>query len=235
MSSEKRKEAFFTRVLRSLGGSDIPFMVAGTYAFMFHTRSTRPTKDLDIFCRPKDVQKLLKFAKAQGFKTERTYASWLGKIYDSENYVDVVFRSSNRRHEVDDGYLRRSMSGIVLGVPTKVVSPEDMLVTKLYVMSRDCFHGHDVYKLIKALKLLDWKRIWTVMEKDWQILYAHVLLFDFVFPRERKNIPQWLRKELALKALKPARTTAVFQGNDLSLVDYKTPKQLQALHNLPKK
>ncbi|RVC09968.1 hypothetical protein EN879_36810, partial [Mesorhizobium sp. M7A.F.Ca.AU.002.02.1.1] len=40
-------EVFYTEAIRELAATDIPFLVAGTYAVSAYTGVTRQTKDLD--------------------------------------------------------------------------------------------------------------------------------------------------------------------------------------------
>lgn len=185
---------------------------------------------------PKDVPRALALFRKAGYGTELTHKEWLAKIYDADSYVDIIFRSSNRMNEVKRDFFDRAHKALVFGSRVQVMSPEDMIVSKLYILSRDCFHGHDVYKIIRALgNRIDWAMIWSRLKKDWQVLYAHVLLFDFVFPKDRRKIPAWLRDELTERASKLPGTNAEFRGNIVSLVDYKTPKQIAALYAHPKK
>ena len=58
-------EAFYAEALRELNQLGLPFLLAGTYALSAYTGITRPTKDLDIFCKPSDAPKILSFFKDQ--------------------------------------------------------------------------------------------------------------------------------------------------------------------------
>lgn len=230
-----KQEKFYIKIIDVLDQSDVPFMIGGSYAYMHHTKTIRPTKDIDIFCIPTDVSRVMRAFRIAGMKTELTYKKWLGKVYDDDNFADIVFRSANGKHVVTKKWMVRSEAGVLFGRKIRMKSPEDVILTKLYVMGRDCFHGHDVYKLIKALgKKLDWHMIWRESKVDWQILYAHTLFFDYVFPNDREKIPSWLRAEMQKKAAKKGGGGS-FRGKMLSMVDYSTPKQIAALHNHPKK
>ncbi|HEY9650516.1 MAG TPA: hypothetical protein V6C95_07625, partial [Coleofasciculaceae cyanobacterium] len=50
--------AFYCHVLKTLQASEIPFLVGGTYAFERYTGIVRHTKDLDIFVRPRDCDRI---------------------------------------------------------------------------------------------------------------------------------------------------------------------------------
>ncbi len=215
-------------------------MVAGTYAFMHYIGRKQATKDIDILCRPRDVKRALKVLSQLGHATELTHKHWLAKVYDSRFYADIIFRSSNRKLEITNDWFLHSQPARLLGQEVRVIPPEELIAQKMYVAGRDCFHGHDVYRLLHALSLnLDWRRLFKIMRADWQILYAHLMLFDFVFPKDSRNIPLWLIKELQRRETDRVkgspRLKTEFRGDQLSLVDYASPRQLKALYNHPKK
>ena len=231
----ERSEKFYGLVLGHLRRSNLPFMVGGSYALMHYMGTKKTVKDLDIVCRPVDASKILKSAKQAGLKTEFTYKAWLGKIFNEKDYIDVIFRTSNKRIEVQKDWFKYGRSHILFGEEVLMLSPEDVIVNKMYVFGRDCYHGHDIYKLVHKMGSgLDWKRIWRAIKKDWQILEAHIILFDFVFPQDREKIPQWLRSEVKICKGSKIKRKEKFRGDLLSLVDY--PKNGQpALHNHPLK
>lgn len=230
-------EKFYAQVIDCLKESSIPFMIGGSYAAINYFGPKRDLKDLDILCLPKDARKILEHAKRSGFEVEMTNPRWLGKIFNSTNYVDVIFSTSNGRIKVGKDWLERSVPISLFNIKTSAISPEDMISTKLYVFGRDCFHGHDIYKLMRKYhSQIDWKRLLKVAGKDHLVLSAHLALFDFVFPRDTKKIPTWFREELA-KLQKSARKNLggqSFRGKDLSLVDYKTSSS-SPIYNHPLK
>lgn len=230
-----KSEEFYGLVLGHLRRSRLPFMVGGSYALMHYIGKQKAVKDLDIVCRPSDIENILKYARSVGLKTELTNKNWLGKIFNDKDYVDVIFRTSNRRIEIDSEGLKRSRRSVLFGEGVDILSPEDVIVNKMYVFGRDCYHGHDIYKLVHKLgKKLDWKIIWKAVRKDWQVLEAHLILFDFVFPKDGGKVPAWLRSEIRENRSKKSKTKGKFQGHLLSLVDYPKKGEIK-LHNHPLK
>ena len=53
------RHRFYRRVLRALNAAGIDFLVGGGYALERYLGIGRPTKDLDLFLRPRDVQAAL--------------------------------------------------------------------------------------------------------------------------------------------------------------------------------
>src|SRR3712207_8221329 len=72
---------FYVGSLQLLKESGIPFLLSGTYALSCFTGITRPTKDLDVFCKPSDAPKILSFFKARGYEIEMEDERWIGKVW----------------------------------------------------------------------------------------------------------------------------------------------------------
>lgn len=74
---------------------------------------------------------------------------------------------------------------------------EELLWSKMYVQDTHKFDGPGVYNLIlKIGHKLDWKSLLGRMEADWEIFFAVLLNFRFVFPSKRDIVPAWLMEEL---------------------------------------
>jgi hypothetical protein len=63
-------EAFYAESLRLLTEAKIPFLQSGAYAARACTGIQRPTKDLDVFCKPGDYPRILGFFRAHGYAAE---------------------------------------------------------------------------------------------------------------------------------------------------------------------
>ncbi|RYG85679.1 MAG: hypothetical protein EON59_11690, partial [Alphaproteobacteria bacterium] len=61
---------FYAESLGLLKESGIPFLLSGTYAVSAYTGIRRPTKDLDVFCKPGDYPRILAYFQARGFRTD---------------------------------------------------------------------------------------------------------------------------------------------------------------------
>src|ERR1700752_4224053 len=70
-------DEFYADGLRILTDSEIPFLVAGTFAVNCYTGINRATKDLDIFCKAGDFPRILLHFKERGFNTSFEDKRWL--------------------------------------------------------------------------------------------------------------------------------------------------------------
>ena len=52
---------------------------------------------------------------------------------------------------------------------------------------------------------LDWRRLIDRYGKYWRALYAHVVLFGFIYPSDRDRIPTWVVQELSSRVLEETK------------------------------
>ena len=194
---ETSSRLFYREAMEVLNRADIPFLVGGAFAFIHQAGIDKSTKDLDLFVRPRDVQRLMEACSRAGYESELVFPHWLAKIRSPEGYIDVIFNSGNGIAVVDDGWFEHATSGGILGVPVKIAPPEETIWSKAFVMERERFDGADVVHLILAHgERLDWKRLIARFGRHWRVLLAHLILFGFIFPSERSRVPSWVMQEL---------------------------------------
>jgi hypothetical protein len=189
---------FYRCVLRLLDDAGLPFLVGGAYAFERYTGIARHTKDLDIFVHPRDFERTLAVLREAGYATDVPFPHWLGKARAGDEVVDVIFSSGNGVATVDDRWLAHGVADDVLGVPTRLCPPEEMIWSKAFIMERERYDGADVAHLVRACaETLDWPRLLERFGRDhWRVLLSHLLLFGFVYPCERDRVPPLVVREL---------------------------------------
>ena len=172
-----------------LRGAPVPFLVGGAYAFGYYTGIVRHTKDLDVCVRPADARPALAAFARAGFRTEITFAHWLGKVFYEHDFIDVIFCSGNGECPVDDGWFAHAVDGPVLGLPAKLCPAEEMIWQKAFLMERERFDGADVAHLLRARAAeLDWERLLRRFGPHWRVLLSHLVLFGFIYPAEQDKI-----------------------------------------------
>lgn len=183
--------ALFRQVLLALSRAGVPFTVAGAFAFQRYTGIWRSTKDLDLFLPGEHVPQALQVCRDEGLVTEVRDPVWLAKAWDGEYYVDFISGMSNGAIWVTGDWVRRSRPAVILGVETRLLAPEHLLISKLFVLRRDRFDGSDIAHLIfRSGAELDWDEILSASRPFWPILFGHLLLFHYVYPNARRQVPQ---------------------------------------------
>ncbi len=191
------EQEFYQRVLGELNESSIDYLVGGGFAFQQYTGNGRTTKDCDLFVRQEDCERVLNLFATGPYTSHLTFPHWLAKIKREAFTIDVIFNSGNGTGAVDDEWFAHAVNAEVLGIPVKLVPPEEMIQSKAYIMESERYDGADVAHMIAALgESLDWERLMRRMEPHWEVLFSHIVLFSFVYPFERDKIPFWVCQEL---------------------------------------
>lgn len=217
--------AIYQHVLQLLNASGVPFLVGGAYAFAVYSGVERHTKDLDLFVRRVDFERVGEVMAGAGYETELTHPHWLGKVHAGPVFIDLIFNSGNGLTTVDDSWFEHAPSAEVLGEPVKLMPVEEMIWSKMFIMERERYDGADVAHLLHACaKSLDWPRLLERLGDHWRVLLSHLVLFGFIYPAERALVPTWVMDEL-LDRLRaethaPAPQGELCQGTLLSRAQY---------------
>jgi predicted nucleotidyltransferase len=218
--------AFYRRALQALGDAEIPFLVGGAFAHACFTGIRRSTKDLDLFIRRQDLERVQQVMQAEGWHTELTYPHWLAKVYAGEDFIDLIFNSGNGVTPVDDRWFEDNAWADVLGVPVRVANMEDGMLSKAFIMERERYDGADIAHLLQAnAERIDWPRLVERFGANWRVLLAHLTLFGFIYPGERQRVPGWVMEHLMQKlqaevAQAPAHDERVCAGTLISREQY---------------
>jgi predicted nucleotidyltransferase len=191
---------FYRRVLTRLLDQQVPFLVGGSFAFAHYTGIHRRTKDLDLFIRLTDWERVAASALDAGWQVELSHPHWLGKLRHHRHFVDIIFNSGNGVAPVDDDWFRHAVPAQLMGLDVQMAPVEESLWTKAFIMERERFDGADVAHLLLACaRVLDWQRLLRRFGAHWRVLLAHLVLFGFIFPGQQHGIPAWLMDELRLR------------------------------------
>lgn len=182
--------AFYRQVLDALNAAGLPFLVGGAYALNRYTGINRHTRDLDIFIRRTDYERISAALLEVGYRTDLVFPHWLAKAHSNGSYIDLIFSSGNGIAEVDDAWFEHALDSEVLGVPVRICPVEEIIWSKAFVMERERYDGADIVHLLQACgELLDWPRLFRRFDPHWRVLLAHLVLFGFVYPAQRNVVP----------------------------------------------
>jgi hypothetical protein len=196
--SAQDTNTFYRRTLHVLSDAAVPFLVGGSHAFLEYTGIVRNTKDFDLFLRRRDFDRAIEALNGAGYRTELTFPHWLGKAWQHDDFVDLVFSSGNGICVVDDGWFDHAVETQVLGMPVKIVPCEELLWQKCFVMERERFDGADIVHILRARAGdLSWTRLDERFGDNWLLLYTYLLFFSFVYPSDAAALPAGMMDELA--------------------------------------
>ena len=188
---------FYREALGHLDREGVQYLVGGAYALGQYTGIERHTKDFDIFIRREDFARARRVLEAAGYETELTFPHWLGKAFHGDDFIDLIFSAGNGVAAVDDLWFEYAVPGRVLDMDVRRIPAEEMIWSKGLIMERERFDGADVAHVLRALgPTLDWHRLIGRYGPYWRVLYSHLVLFGFVYPSSRSNVPAWVMNEL---------------------------------------
>jgi hypothetical protein len=181
----------------------VDFLIGGGHAVSMHTGMPRSTNDFDLFLREADVTQALDVLLSAGYQTEIAYSHWLAKAHFEGGFIDLIFNSGNGCCPVDDDWFRYARDDVFMGMKLKVCPPEEGIWQKAFIMERERFDGADVLHLLRGCAAaLDWPRLLERFGRNWPVLYAHLVLFRYVFPGDAALIPERIFRELSARLVR---------------------------------
>ncbi len=194
---EEAQRQFYQEVLTLLNQQQIPYTVSGAFALQQHTGIWRVTKDLDVFLTASTVPRALDVLGQAGYRCEIPDPVWLAKAHRGEFYVDLITGMSNAAITVADDWIMRARPAVVVGTETRVLAPEELVASKLFVTRRERFDGADIAHIIYGTPGdFDWNRMMHLMGEHWEMLLWGLLLFRYIYPSQTHYVPERIWKEL---------------------------------------
>ena len=217
------RRGFYQRVLRALMRREVPCLIGGTYSLEAYTGIRRATKDLDLFVRREDWQRITDALLEDGITIELTFPHWLGKARRGRHYTDLLFGSGNGLCEVDEEWFAHGRLTTIWRMDVRLCPPEELIWSKSFVQERERFDGADVSHLIRAqADTLDWDRLLARYGAYWEVLLSHIILFGFIYPGERHRVPERIVDRLLAryKGPRPTLPEGLCRGTLLSREQY---------------
>jgi hypothetical protein len=216
------QESLFREVITLMEVNLVPVVVSGAFALHEHTGIWRDTKDLDFFLPAEEVGRALQVLENDGFRTEIADPVWLAKARRNGFFVDLITGMSNGVVRVDYSWIRRASRSHVFGLSVRVLAPEELIASKVFVTRRERFDGADICHIIYGTRgKFDWQRLMGLMGEHWQMLFWTLVLYQYVYPAHTHYVPQEIWDELLERfkmELKHPNTAVEFRG---SLIDEK--------------
>jgi Nucleotidyl transferase of unknown function (DUF2204) len=217
---QPEQERLYKDTLRILNEHGIPYLVSGAFALQEHTGVRRPTKDLDIFLTADAASQALDLFERLGFRCEVCDPVWLAKVHRDDYFVDLITGMSNAALAVTSSWITRGRPAVIFGISTRIISAEELLASKLFVVRRERFDGADIAHTIYATRgQLDWNRILELAGAHWEMVLWTLVLYRYIYPAQSEYVPLtiWtqLVNRLMFRLLNPD-PAAPFRG---SLVD----------------
>jgi hypothetical protein len=133
----------------------IPFMLGGGLA-IWARGGPRSEHDVDLVLPPEDADAALEAFARAGLRTERPPEDWLYKAWHANGVmIDLIFRPAGGSHGLED--IERAPVLEVMAMRLRVMTPEDVMTSKLMALTEQEPNFHDVLELARAIReQIDW-------------------------------------------------------------------------------
>lgn len=197
MEVPEEQAKLFREVLTALEQRKVPYAVSGEFALRAHTGICRFTKDLDLFMTAKTSRDVFPYLRERGFECEVRDPVWLAKARKGDFFVDLITGMSNGVIVVEDSWIERAIPVVVHGVKTRVLAPEELVASKIFVAKRERFDGADIAHVIYGTHgSFDWERELKLVGEHWEMLLWSLLLFRYVYPAQTHYVPAAIWRKL---------------------------------------
>lgn len=206
--------ALYREVLDRALKEEIPFALGGGFAFSYHSRRWRDTKDIDLYVMPQDVQRTVRIVEQAGFKDfhdQQPYdRAWIYRGTREGVIVDVIWAMANQRAQVDEDWLKRGPAVNLRGVRVKVLPTEELIWAKLYIMQRERCDWPDLLNILYVRgPELDWKHLLARVGDDVRVLGSLLNVFGWMCPKQAAALPSWIWEPMGVLAPPPGKDCGV--------------------------
>ena len=195
-------------VLDRVAADGIPYALGGGLALGFYTRKFRRSKDLDIYILPEHRDHVVAAMSDCGlddyYSVKEYVRHWIYRGYRDDAIVDAIWAMANQRTVVDETWVTTGPMVQMFQQEFRVVPPEELLWSKLYVLQRDRCDWPDIMNLVYAAgPTLDWNHLISRVAEDRPLLKGVLSVFSWVSPQRAAKIPEQIWEKLDLAMPKP--------------------------------
>ncbi len=180
----------------------IPFAVGGGLAAMTYAGLWRDTKDIDLYIMKRDRDRLIELLAGLGLQDyygKSPYdRNWIYRSCKDAIIVDLMWAMANQRAAVDESWLN-GPEVEADGVRFRLLAPEEVIWSKLYVLQRDRCDWPDICNLLKGVgPSLDWPHLLRRMGSDARLFGGVLAVYGWLCPEEAQSFPACLWSEVGV-------------------------------------
>jgi hypothetical protein len=190
-------------VIDRAAADGLNFALGGGLAVGLYTGRPRNTKDLDLYIRPSDRERVVRMLAGCGlsdyFDIKPYDRAWIYRGHREETIVDAIWAMANKRAEVDDIWLTRGSVIHMFDRQIRVIPIEELIWSKLYVLQRDRCDWPDIFNLISAGGAhLDWSHLLNRVAEDLPLLKGVLSIFSWLSPLQALSMPRRVWESVGL-------------------------------------
>jgi hypothetical protein len=178
------------------------FALGGGLAFSAYSGMRRNTKDMDFYVVPGDHERMMGILAAHGFEEYTVVEydpTWSYRGHRQGYIMDLLWRMLNNRAIIDRDWVTRGWEVTVRSIPVKLIPPEELLWSKLYILRRERSDWPDIIGLLAAqAPVMEWEYLLARLGEDAPVLGAVMSLFRWLCPGTAYRLPPWLWERIGL-------------------------------------
>lgn len=212
-------------IIKAARDENLGFAMGGGLTFSAYSGNLRNTKDMDFFVMPRDHERFLAIMAEHGFEEYQEVPydpTWSYRGHKDGFIVDLLWRMLNNRTIVDEEWVTRGWEVTIKGVSFRLISPEELLWSKLYIIRRERCDWPDILGLMHAqASEMDWDYLLARLGADAPVLGSVMALFRWLCPTQAAALAPAMWERVGLSPISvpgcqhpdPERL-ALFQAED---------------------
>ena len=207
--------AMYKAVIGEAQARKLRFAIGGGLAAATYAGQWRDTKDIDLYIRKQDRDEVITMLTELGLEDyfdQKAYdRNWIYRSWQHGAIVDAMWAMANQRASVDDHWF----SGPEVRVENlrfRLVPPEEMIWSKLYVLQRDRSDWPDVLAMLYSIgSEINWHRLIERLTEDSALLGSILTVFAWICPARARELPDWIWGKLRVSIPEPVHAPASLQ------------------------
>ena len=126
--------------------------------------------------------------------------NWIYRGYKDGGIVDVIWQMANYRTACGDDWLTRGPTIMLYDQSVRLLAPEELMWSKLYVMQRERCDWPDLLNIVHAVgPEMDWDHLLRCVGDDAPLVGGLLNVFGWLCPARARQLPEWLWDRLGLR------------------------------------
>ncbi len=201
LDMDGQEAELFRQAINALNVAGVPYVIGGAFAVYHYGGLWRNTNDLDVYVEREKVSEAALVLMREGFLDCGEMAAgdrdWIYHTKKEEVIVDVIWHSPTGLPVFGPGQYERAPHGEFLGLPTRFLPADDLVLAKIFTMNLHRCDWPDVLRIVRSCpEQFDWQYLVDCMGEHWPVLLSFIILFDWLYPSDVCCIPVWMREEL---------------------------------------
>jgi hypothetical protein len=181
------------------------FALGAGLAHSYYARRRRKSKDLDLYIQPFDGQVMIDLLTKAGFQDYYEQSqydrTWIYRGVREGVVIDLIWAVGNYAAVVTEPWLTRGPEVNIHGFRLRLLTPEDLIRSKLYLLIFDRTDWPDLLNILYAMgPELDWTYLVEELGEDALLLGGLLSVFRWMCPARARELPEWVWERTGLLA-----------------------------------